>query len=215
MKRLIAIQNELIAPKDKKNKESNRSFTYRTAEAILARVKPLCASNGLAIVLSDEAINVGDRYFIKSIARLITDEGVELINATACAELDPHTFVKNGISTQMMSMEQATGSASSYARKYALCALFAIDDEQQDPDNGYNDIKAALENAPTKDVLREIWENRGKTHPSANEFSAIVTKRLKELAKQEQPEEQAPAQDPQAPQVPLPTKIPSTSIKPQ
>lgn len=121
MKRLSKIQRALKAPKDQKG----YGYTYRKASDILQAVKPLLEEDGLAITLNDCIKEIGGRFFLEATASICTDDGRELAIGTGLAELDTH---------KGMSAEQATGAASSYARKYALCGLLAIDDSSNDPD---------------------------------------------------------------------------------
>lgn len=122
MKELQTIQIKLKAPKNNKNQFGG--FNYRKASDILESVKDLLKDCKCSITLTDSIELVGSRYFLKAIATL-TNESGEVASATAFAELDGH---------KGMSAEQATGAASSYARKYALCGLLAIDDSSVDPD---------------------------------------------------------------------------------
>lgn len=122
MKELQAIQIKLKAPKTNRNQFGG--FNYRKASDILESVKDLLKECKCSITLTDSIELVGSRYFLKATATL-TNEGGETATATAFAELDGH---------KGMSAEQATGAASSYARKYALCGLLAIDDSSVDPD---------------------------------------------------------------------------------
>lgn len=114
--KLIEIQAELKAPKSQFNKFGG--YNYRNCEDILEAVKPLCAKHDVVPLLSDEIVMIGERYYVKSIAK-ITD-GKDEITTTAFAR---ESFDKKG-----MDESQITGSASSYARKYALNGLFCIDD---------------------------------------------------------------------------------------
>jgi putative erf recombinase len=114
--KLIEIQAELKAPKSQFNKFGG--YNYRNCEDILEAVKPLCAKHDVVQLLSDEIVMIGERYYVKSIAK-ITD-GKDEITTTAFAR---ESFDKKG-----MDESQITGSASSYARKYALNGLFCIDD---------------------------------------------------------------------------------------
>jgi hypothetical protein len=116
--KLLTIQSELKAPKGIWNKFSG--FYYRSAESILEAVKPLLKEQGLTIVLSDSFENHGNRYYVK--ATVTISDGDKEISATAYAR---EQDIKKG-----MDESQITGSASSYARKYALNGLFAIDDTQ-------------------------------------------------------------------------------------
>ncbi len=192
MKRLIEIQNTLVARKDQKATDT-RAFNYRTAEDILAKVKPLCLEKRLAIVLNDDLVYIGDRYFIKSTVHLICEDGKQLAEASSFAELDDHIVIKaTGEKKKGMSLEQCTGSASSYARKYALCALFAIDNSEQDPDsmpldNYTADVaKEEIKEAKDKETLEAVWA-KSKNLKEAAAISALIKARLLELQKPEVP----------------------------
>ena len=115
MKLLNEIQQNLNCPKNLYNKFGN--YSYRSAEAILEAVKPLLGEG--TIIIEDELVNVGDRYYVKATATLFEAEDKE-VKATAYAR---ESETKKG-----MDDAQITGSASSYARKYALNGLFLIDD---------------------------------------------------------------------------------------
>lgn len=110
------IQHKLKAPKGQYN--SFGKYNYRSCEDILEGVKPLLKKHNLALLIDDEIVQIGERYYVKATAR-ITD-GREFVSATAYAR-EPHT--KKG-----MDESQITGATSSYARKYALNALLCIDD---------------------------------------------------------------------------------------
>lgn len=110
------IQHKLKAPKGQYN--SFGKYNYRSCEDILEGVKPLLKEHNLALLIDDEIVQIGERYYVKATAK-ITD-GRELVSATAYAR-EPDT--KKG-----MDESQITGATSSYARKYALNALLCIDD---------------------------------------------------------------------------------------
>lgn len=116
VKHLIEIQNELKAPKS--NYNSFGKYRYRSAEDILTAVKPLLLRYGCQMTLQDDIVAVGDRYYIK--ATVTITDGTESETVTALAREDE---IKKG-----MDGSQITGTASSYARKYALNGLFLIDD---------------------------------------------------------------------------------------
>lgn len=111
---LAKIQRELKAPKNQKNSFGN--YNYRSCEDILEALKPLL--NGFVLTITDEVVNVGDRYYVKATA--IFSNGAHSIENTA--------FAREAETKKGMDDAQITGSASSYARKYALNGLFAIDD---------------------------------------------------------------------------------------
>jgi len=120
---LQSIQAELKAPKGQTNKFGG--YRYRSAEDILEAVKPLLNKYNSYLTVSDEIVEVGGRVYVKAIATLHESHKEEIASTTAFAR---EAEVKKG-----MDEAQITGSASSYARKYALNGLFAIDDTK-DPD---------------------------------------------------------------------------------
>lgn len=150
MKRLIKIQQELVARKDKCAEKSADKFHYRTAERILAAVKDLLKETGTTILLTDDVQAIGSKVLLKATATLYGDNGIEIAHSNGWAEFDTHEVLDKftGKVKKTMSAEQATGCASSYARKYALCGLFAIDDESQDPDSDEIGIKGGVEEKP-------------------------------------------------------------------
>ena len=116
--KLAAIQTALKAPKGQENKFGG--YRYRSCEDILEAVKPLLAAQGAVVQLSDTLELVGQRYYIKATASLIDTETGEVASVTAWA--------REAENRKGMDDSQVTGSASSYARKYALNGLLAIDD---------------------------------------------------------------------------------------
>lgn len=116
MQKLINIQKKLKAPKS--NTNSFGKYKYRSCEDILEAVKPLLAEEKCTLTLRDDVVLVGDRFYIKATAK-ITD-GTEEIEVTA--------FARESEEKKGMDDSQVTGTASSYARKYALNGLFLIDD---------------------------------------------------------------------------------------
>lgn len=117
MKELIKIQSELKAPK--KHKNAFLKSNYRNAEDILEALKPLMLENNCYLTLSDEVKVIGERYYVNATATIYNNEGVS-VSVSAYAREDAE---KRGVDGA-----QITGAASSYARKYALNGLFAIDD---------------------------------------------------------------------------------------
>lgn len=119
MKELITIQSKLKAPKSQFNRFGN--YKYRKAEDILEAVKPLLAEQYCTLVITDDIVLVGNRIYVKATATLKNGKG-DTETATGLAREEE---TKKG-----MDASQITGAASSYARKYALNGLFAIDDNQ-------------------------------------------------------------------------------------
>lgn len=130
------IQHKLKAPKGQYN--SFGKYNYRSCEDILEGVKPLLKKHNLALLIDDEIVQIGERYYVKATAK-ITD-GREIVSATAYAR-EPDT--KKG-----MDESQITGATSSYARKYALNALLCIDDTK-DADTMDNIKKPAQQTQET------------------------------------------------------------------
>lgn len=126
---LVKIQAELRAPKNQTN--AFGKYKYRNAEDIIEAVKPILNRYNTALVVSDEVVQVGERIYIKATATLLDDTEDHIsVNGWAREE-----EVKKG-----MDAAQITGSASSYARKYALNGLFAIDDtKDSDATNEHKD----------------------------------------------------------------------------
>lgn len=117
--RLLAIQSELKAPKNQYNNFGK--YNYRNCEDILEAVKPLCVKHGAVLKLSDNLVQIGERYYITATATLANIEKPdEVISTTA--------FAREEAEKKGMDGSQVTGASSSYARKYALNALFCIDD---------------------------------------------------------------------------------------
>ena len=113
---LQQIQTELKAPKGQFNKFGG--YKYRSCEDILEALKPVLAKHQAAVLLSDDIAFIGTRFYVKATATLKTDK--ETISVTA--------YAREAETRKGMDESQITGSASSYARKYALNGLFGIDD---------------------------------------------------------------------------------------
>lgn len=113
---LYEVQQKLKVPKNQYN--AFGKYKYRNCEDILEELKKVIPE-GCSVVLSDEIVNIGERYYVKAVATFVC-EGMFPVSTVAYAR-EPDE--KKG-----MDASQITGSASSYARKYALSGLFAIDD---------------------------------------------------------------------------------------
>ena len=116
--KLTEVQNELKAPKSKYN--SFGKYNYRSCEDILEAVKPILKAKRLAMTVKDDVFNIGERFYIMATVTVFDCESEEKVTTTAYAREDAD---KKG-----MDGSQITGSSSSYARKYALNGMFAIDD---------------------------------------------------------------------------------------
>lgn len=116
IEKIVAIQSELKAPKGQYN--SFGKYKYRSCEDILEGVKPLLAKHGLVLTIQDSIDLIGDRFYVKATAT-ITD-GKEQLSTSA--------YARESLDKKGMDASQVTGATSSYARKYALNGLLAIDD---------------------------------------------------------------------------------------
>lgn len=116
--KLMMIQAELKAPKTQTNSFGN--YNYRSCEDILNALKQHLLTYKAVVLLSDDLVLIGDRFYIKATAKLVDTESNEEISVSAYARED--------LQRKKMDGSQLTSSASSYARKYALNGLFAIDD---------------------------------------------------------------------------------------
>lgn len=149
-KSLAAIQSGLKAPKDQK---TNR-YRYRNIEDINEAVKPLAAAEGCAVLYRDSIESIEGLLYCNSICELRSEEG----------SLTSVGFALINTKPQNMSVEQSCGAASSYARKYAACGLFAIDDSANDPDTTNGGTNASKDKTPPQN---------GSKAPQSGRFGAI------------------------------------------
>ena len=127
LKRVGMAQSELKAPKNQYN--SFGKYNYRSCEDILEAAKPINKKHGLVLLLTDKPVCIGQRYYIEATARLYDIESEQFIESTASAR---EADTKKG-----MDDSQVTGTASSYARKYALNGLYNIDDTKDADTDAY------------------------------------------------------------------------------
>ena len=152
MENLVKIQNELKVPKT--NVNAFGKYKYRSAEDILEAVKPILLKYDANLTISDTIVLLGDRLFICSEAELSIKEQTKVIHGYA--ELSKHAG---------MSPEQSCGTASSYARKYALNGLFLIDETEADADSqkppiaqtNFEDAKSKLIVVSTLAELQSVY----------------------------------------------------------
>jgi len=141
--KLTQVQCKLKAPKNQLN--TFGKYKYRNCEDVLEAVKPLLAESGLTLIISDGLSLIGARYYLTATATLVnTDNPEETIQATAMAR---ESETKKG-----MDDSQITGTASSYARKYCLNGLFAIDDTK--------DADTMDNNQPAQKQLSTLTQNQ-------------------------------------------------------
>ena len=117
---LSNVQNELKAPKG--NYNSFGKYKYRSAEDIVEAAKPLCQKNGLLLLMQDEIVETAGRVYVKATASVIQTQEKD------AGKLSVTAYAREAEKKTGMDESQITGTASSYARKYALNGLFAIDD---------------------------------------------------------------------------------------
>ena len=196
------IQQKLKAPKDQSNDFGG--FKYRSAEGILEAVKPLLAEHDCYLNISDEVVLCGDRVYIKATASIYTattgNPLTHLITATALA--------REPLERKGMDASQLTGTASSYARKYALNGLFGIDDTKDADSNEYHgsdeihdpkhrfkpgereelvkQVKDAIYNGDASH-LKEVWHEQPRTAQLKvwGDFTAAERVAIKKLLENE------------------------------
>lgn len=149
---LMAVQAELKAPKNQHN--SFGKYDYRSAEDIIEAVKPLLKENGLFLNMSDDIVLIGDRYYVKATVKVVDVVTGESVQASALAR---EAAQKKG-----MDESQVTGTASSYARKYALNGLFAIDDNRDADTDEY--AAQTRQNGAGARSSRNTYTSRGSAN---------------------------------------------------
>ena len=154
--KLAKVQNELKAPKGQYNKFGG--YNYRSAEDILQAVKPLLVSENLLMTITDELKLIGDRYYIEATVTVTDAETGDTHKVNA--------YAREAENKKGMDSSQITGAASSYARKYALNGMFAIDDTK---DSDYTN-KHDKDNSSNKNN-----KNKYKNNNSSNNKSSKVT----------------------------------------
>lgn len=151
MQRLLRIQQKLKAPKSSDNKFGG--YKYRSAEQILQAVKPLLEEEGLVLTLHDNVVLIGARYYVMAtVALKDAQDGTLLVSTGAYAREDENL--------KGMTQSQITGAASSYARKYALSGLFAIDNT--DDLDVINDGNITMMTPAQEKLLNDLHTDWGK-----------------------------------------------------
>lgn len=158
--KLLQIQMELVAPKNQWNDFGG--YKYRSCEDILEGLKPCLSKVKAAVTLSDDLVLIGDRYYVKAIATLYDAESQFTIQNSA--------YAREELSKKGMDSAQVTGSASSYARKYALNGLFGIDDVK-DPDTRNNNEDGKKKTAEPK-RQQQKQQQAPKTTPKIDDTKA-------------------------------------------
>lgn len=183
MKNLVnkvqAVQHELKAPKG--NYNSFGKYKYRSCEDILEAVKPLLGQNGLVLTLTDDIVGVEGRVYVKATARITDGEH----------EIQTVAYAREAETKKGMDESQITGTASSYARKYALNGLFCIDDAKDADTDAYKmnqqaPTQVSTNRAPNKDDIRaevlHVAQSMGMTPAQvASEYKLNANSTVEEL----------------------------------
>ena len=169
--KLLAIQTKLKAPKGQYNKFGN--FNYRSAEDILEAVKPLNAEQGVLLTITDEIKEVCGRIYV--VATATVSDGTD--------ELKVSAFAREPENKKGMDESQITGATSSYARKYALNGLYAIDDNK---DADTDEHKQQQENAPKKQQAQKQQQQKHQQQqqpkePTEKELHEVVEKYVRNI----------------------------------
>lgn len=161
--KLLAIQTKLKAPKGQYNKFGN--FNYRSAEDILEAVKPLNAEQGVLLTITDEIKEIGGRVYV--VATATVSDGTDTLQVSA--------FAREPENKKGMDESQITGATSSYARKYALNGLYAIDDNK---DADTDEHKQQQYNAPKK---QQEQKQQAKKQQQQQQEKGFTEQELHEL----------------------------------
>lgn len=191
--KLSMIQEELKVPKEQRNSFGN--YNYRSCEDILEKAKPICRKHKTVLILNDEVEAVGEYVFIKAVATLADLESDGKVITTA--------FARHSIDKKGMDDSQMTGTASSYARKYALNGLFNLDDTKDadtdeyqkqtaksKPSNStrldFDSIRETIDAIDDEQSLDDYGGELKKKHPNmtkaqADAISKMFNKRREEI----------------------------------
>lgn len=144
--KLLKIQNELKAPKGQRN--TFGKYNYRSCEDIIEALKPIALKYNVVFTLNDELQLVGDRFYIKAIAKMIDCDNEKEITTTA--------FAREEETKKGMDASQITGTASSYARKYALNGLLQIDDTKDADTDAFKKQQEKEEPLASETQIKQI-----------------------------------------------------------
>lgn len=170
IEKLAQVQQELIAPKNQFNKFGG--YNYRSCEDILEGLKTCLAKVKAAVTITDDIVEVSGRHYVKATATFHDAESDGCISNTA--------FAREEETVKGMSSSQVTGSASSYARKYALNGLFAIDDVKDADSRDNREVKEEPNKAPEK-PKEEPKKPEGMTGEEAAEQAKIEQMKIPEV----------------------------------
>lgn len=178
--KLLNIQTELKAPKSQKNNYGN--YNYRSCEDILEAIKPFLKKEKCVLIINDEVEKIENRYYVKAVVNLIDVENGESVKVSA--------FAREEETKKGMDSSQITGASSSYARKYALNGLFAIDDTKDSDATNQHDKKKnnGGQQSIIKQQIAEILKVKGISFEKLTEVIKVKFKKQKfdELTANEQ-----------------------------
>lgn len=170
--KLSEIQAELNVPKNQYNNFGG--YNYRNAEDILSAAKPILKVHGCIVILSDDIVSIEGKNYVKATATLVdagsSNETVSYIKVDA--------FAREPISKKGMDESQITGASSSYARKYALAGLFAIDDGN---DNDNDALDKRGRNEPSKSQAKAQKSNTSRINFAEVRAKLSTINTIKEL----------------------------------
>ena len=145
--KIIAIQSELKAPKNQFNNFGK--YKYRSCEDILEGVKPLLKKYNLMQTIEDNIVQIGDRYYIAAKVIVVGDSTEHSVTA----------FAREPENKKGMDESQITGTASSYARKYALNGMWLIDDTKDADTDEHQKQKKKSKKKPVLKPGNDNWNN--------------------------------------------------------
>ena len=161
IKNLVNIQNELKAPKS--NFNSFGKYRYRSAEDILTAVKPILSKYGCQMTITDDIVFIGSRFYIKATVTIADEDGnSESVSA----------YAREDESKRGMDGSQITGTASSYARKYALNGMFLIDDTKDADTDIYHKQTEMADSKPNK-LTKTFLKEHGSERISGDEIAKL------------------------------------------
>jgi hypothetical protein len=184
--KLLKVQNSISVPKSHKNDFAK--YKYRKCEDILEAAKPFLKQEGLVLTLTDDIVQVGDRFYVKATAT-VSDGNTA---PAGIAGIQVSAFAREALERRGMDDSQITGSASSYARKYALNGLFCIDDtDDADATNEHDKsepkakpIPKPVPKAATQEQLTKIDALCAETHTNLTQLKELY--KVKDLPDFEQ-----------------------------
>ena len=162
--KLLKIQGSLKAPKGQYN--GFGKYKYRSCEDILEALKPLLVENKAVVTINDSLVQIGERYYVQAVATLIDVEDGEKVSVMA--------YAREALSKKGMDESQVTGATSSYARKYALNGLFAIDDNK---DMDYMQGQFTGENKGNNKqnkAKKDYWAMAHRERVTSGEFEGLT-----------------------------------------